>query len=263
MLDLPAGAKWIEGSNKFTRAVEFGPKTSIDLPGAGDVEADQAFSFGGWIFVPKVEGKYAIASRLDPKSKKTAGWILELDDRTLSFRMIGDKVIGDKAAKDELQIRANASLRLQGGKWAHVFVTYDGSRKLDGLALYVDGKPQYTEQPDSTSLQGSIRNHGAMRIGSDGKRDFHGGAVEDFRFYRRELRAEEVTVASKWAELHNVLAKDDAAFTAAQRQDLLLLYLNRFNVPYQQVMTDLEEAEEERAAHPPAQPDHAGDGREA
>src|SRR6185437_4348551 len=105
-----------------------------------DFDADQPFSLGGWVLLPKKEGNFVIASKFDDKAKgQKPGWVLELNDRIPSFRLIG------KSAGDSLQIRGNNSLRLKGGTWNHIFITYDGSRNVDGLGLYVNGKPQNGE----------------------------------------------------------------------------------------------------------------------
>jgi len=98
------------------------------------------------------------------------GWELELDNRVPAFRMIG------KTAGDRLEVKAINSLRLKGGTWNHIFVTYDGGRHRNSLTLYVNGKLLLGEETDVKSLDGSIRNNGPMRLGTDGKRDFHGGA---------------------------------------------------------------------------------------
>jgi len=240
-LPLTPGLTWGEGPAK-TKALHFGPKASMEVPAAGDLESNEPFSLGGWVFVPAEEGNYVVASKFDTKAKgQPQGWVLEIADRTLSFRLVG--------RGDGLQVRGNTSLKLQAGKWNHVFVTYDGSRELEGLALYVNGKPQYTEQPEDVSIKSSIHNAGPMRIGSDGRRDLHGGAVQNFCIYRRTLTEEEVGVVSKWGDLRRALGKPNATFeklTGPERQDLLLLYLNRFDEPYRAACDKLAKVEDDQ-----------------
>jgi hypothetical protein len=236
-LTLPAGLKWEKGPLKDkSRAVGFGPKQSIEVAGAGDFEADQPFSLGGWVFLPTQEGSFVVASKFDDKAKgQKPGWVLEVNGRVPAFRLIG-KTVGDS-----LQIRANGSLRLKGGTWNHIFISYDGSRSPDGLSLYVNGMPQFGEEVDDKSLRESIRNAGTLRLGSDGKRDFHGGALRDFRIYSRELDQDEVDVLFKWGELRSALARADGKLSGPEGTDLQKLYLMRFDEQYHKA--SLEQAE--------------------
>jgi hypothetical protein len=151
------------------------------------------------------------------------------------------------APGDSLQIRANGSLRLKGGTWNHIFITYDGSRSPDGLGLYVNGKPQNGEEVDDKSLRESIRNAGPLRLGSDGTRDFHGGAIQDFRIYRRELAQDEIEVLSKWEELHEALARAGGKLSKPEQADLKQLYLVRFDGPYHKATADEDDAESRQA----------------
>lgn len=238
-IPLPKNVHWGNGPKKGETALDFNPKGALALGKSGDLEADQPFSLGGWVYVPVQEGTYAVASRFEP-GKRNAGWVLEIGSRVPSFRLVGDK-----DARDALAVKANTSNRLKGGTWAHLFVTYDGSRSPDGLAIYVNGIPQFADQTDDRTLLGSIRNAGPMKLGADNKRDFRGGALRDFRMYRRELRTEEVKVLSQWSDTHEALQDPKAKIAGPLRQNLELLYINRFDVPYRQTMESLEPVEEQ------------------
>ncbi|HSU66584.1 MAG TPA: DUF1549 domain-containing protein, partial [Tepidisphaeraceae bacterium] len=249
-LALGEGLKWGKGPLKEkSAALQFDAKAQIDIADAGDLEADQPFSLGGWVYLSAKEGSYVVASKFDDKAKgPKPGWILEVDNRVPLFRLVG------KSAGDALQVRANGSLRLKGGTWNHIFVTYDGSRNLDGLTLYVNGKPQYGEEVPDQTLKDSIRNAGTLRLGSDGKRDFHGGALKDFRIYGRELDSEEVVVVSKWTEVSTALARADGKLSGPERADLQQLYLIRYDEPYRQVVdrrADVEDKQRVIRRHSP------------
>ncbi len=239
-----------DGHARGAHAAHFGPKASIDVLDAGDFEADQPFTVGAWVYVPKEEGSYVVASKLDPKSKgQPQGWVIELDNRVPSFRLLG------KTAADRLQLRGNNSTRLAAGKWYQLCVTYDGSRTVDGMTLYVDGKAEHAEQAQDVALTGTIRNGGPLRIGSDGaKRDLRGGAVEDFRIYRRELLGDEVSVLSRWSALRQSLAKAAGKLSGPERQDLLLLYLTRFDSAYttaSRKLADVQDGQRQIRRHSP------------
>ena len=249
-LDLPENFKWGKGPLKDkSAALEFGPRASLTVPDAGDLDADKPFSLGGWVYLPKQEGSYVVASKFDDKAKgQKPGWVLEVDNRLPSFRLVGT------SPGQSLQVRANNSLRLKGGTWAHVFVTYDGSGSHDGLTLFVDGKPQYGEEVDEKTLKESTRNAGPLRLGSDGKRDLHGGALQDFRIYARELNEEEVAVVFRWNELRAALARPDGKMTGPERADLQQLYLLRYDEPYRKTVdrqSDVEQAQRVIRRHSP------------
>jgi len=230
---LSAGLTWGDGPHG-DNAIHFGPKASLQLDAAG-FDASHAFSLGAWVFVPKADGKFAVASQLDPKAKG-AGWVLDIENRALGLRLIGAD------PRKPLQARA-AKPRLQAGKWSHVFATYDGSGGADGVVLYINGKPQYNEAAGEAVIAGTTDPAIPLRIGSDGARDFNGGAVGDFRIYSRALVPEEVRAVAKWAGLQKALARVDAKLTGPQRDELLNLYLVRFDEPYRQTSIALAKAQ--------------------
>ena len=222
------------------RALQFGPGAGLSVEGAGNFDGKLPFSLGGWIYVPQKQGQYIIASKVSSGAKDGAGWVLEIDKRVFVF-----KLIGDRGGRDALRIRARKAITLEDGAWQHVFVTYDGSRDIDGLTLYVNGKPEMLDKGDDISVTGSAHNDAPARLGSNGTRDFAGGAIQDFRFFSRAVRAEEVMVLRDYPGLRRELRPIEPKLTPEQRNQLLLFYLNRFDPPYQAAMDRLERVREE------------------
>src|SRR5205085_526202 len=70
---------------------------------------------------------------------------------------------------------------LKAGDWNHVFVTYDGSGKPEGLIVYVNGEP-VKMKTDTNSLKDTIRTETPTRIGARSK-SWHlaNGGVQDVR----------------------------------------------------------------------------------
>ncbi|MBI5773612.1 MAG: DUF1553 domain-containing protein [Verrucomicrobia bacterium] len=225
---------WTEGPNK-DKALKFGEKSFLTIPGAGDLDATKPFSVGGWVFVPGKEGSFTIAGTRDPKTG--AGWSFEVNNRVPLFRLNGSE------KGDRVDLRTPSAIRLQGGKWTHLLVTYDGSRNRSGLTLWVNGKPNYPSQSDSTALKSNIRGSGPLQLGGDGKRTFAGGALADFRIFNCELTASEVEIAQKWNALAAALAKPDGKLAAPQMEELRKLYLARFDVPSQKFVQQLVKVE--------------------
>lgn len=233
--------RWGRGSgkDKSDMALHFEDKGGVEIAGAGDFEADQPFSVGGWVLPPRAEGSFVVAAKLETgKAAKPQGWVLELAGRILTFRIIGS------GRGETLNIRVNRAMELKPGQWSHIFATYDGKRGADGLALYVNGKVLYSQTDDQKLIKGSIRNTGNLRLGSDGKRGLAGGAMQDFRIYKRDLVEEEIAVLAKWNDLSDKLAKPELKIGDSERDRLASLYLTRLDDPYRKLVQDLAKIED-------------------
>ena len=77
------------------------------------------------------------------------------------------------------------------GRWHHLFVTYDGSSSAAGVKIYVEGRLVLTKV-ELDCLSKSIQVSTPLQIG---KRDTHFpflGAIDDLRFYNRQLSDQDV-----------------------------------------------------------------------
>ena len=168
--------------------------TRLDLPDAGDVEANEPFSVAFWLRpdLRPLESKDAkqptgvILARADGK-QGSRGWQLRINQRKLAFAIAHDA--NHSAATVETKDAA-----LIEGRWNHIVATYSGSGKAAGMKLYIDGKP-----PDSKvvkdALSGTIRTSAPMTFGriSPDVDPLRQSAFQDFRFYSRELTPEEAS----------------------------------------------------------------------
>jgi len=238
-LDLAEGVTWGAGQTPQQKAVHFGPKGKLDVADTGDFEADQHFTIGAWVFLPAQEDTYAVMGKTETKGKDIRGWALDIGARIVSFKLMGD-------GNSTLTVGAPNTHRLEAGKWSHVAVSYDGSRKATGVVLYVNGKPLPPNRPQNVTLKGSIRNTGSFHLGADGRREFKGGAIHGLRIANRTLRPEEVSVVSKWEKLEVLVAKDPKMLNPQERQDLLQLYVQRKDERYGQINTELTDREHEQ-----------------
>jgi hypothetical protein len=238
-LMLTSGLTWGAGPTAADKAIHLAPKAFLEIPDGGDFEANQPFTVGAWVFLPATEDSYTVLSKKDGKGR---GWELEIASRIPGFKLTGD------SDKDRIEIRGPGSNRLQPGKWSHVLVSYDGSRKASGLSLYVNGKPEAPQRPQDPTLKGNIRNDGTLRIGFDGKRDFKGGAIHDLRIYGRSLRPEEAALVARWDSTQRLFVKDVKALTPPEKQDLLSLYIQRIDTGYHPIIAKLAAVEKEQAA---------------
>jgi mono/diheme cytochrome c family protein len=166
--------------------------TRLDLPDAGDVEANQPFTVSFWLRpdLRPLESKDAkqpsgvIVARASAK-EDLRGWQLRINQRKLAFTLThaGPRNAAAVETKEKVLIE---------GRWNHVTATYSGSGKAEGMKLYLDGQPQELNVVQD-KLAGSVRTSAPMTFGrifpdTDPLRQ---SAFQDFRFYARELTPDE------------------------------------------------------------------------
>lgn len=232
-LALPEGTALGEGADPRTRALHFDSEARVELPNVDYFGSDKPFSIATWIYQPKREDSFIVASQSDPEDKNR-GWAIEIGARTPSFRLTGN---GGKS----LRIVAGFTVQLKPGSWNHLAVTYDGSREEAGLGLYVNGKAVTTQVGGdmATRLEGEIRTASPLRLGSDGKRYFQGGAMADFRVFSRVISEEEAYLASLWPVLEGTRGKRPEELATAEREALHLHFLNYHDERYRKLVAKL------------------------
>ena len=171
-------------------------------------ERNEPFSVGLWFRVIGEEVAGPLFTRTAGLFTGRQGYLCVLEeDGTVSASL--NHVYPDNS------IRIQSLEPVPAGQWSHIAMTYDGSSRADGLALYLDGERMATEvKVDNLkqSIQFPINPttgeflepsaSGNLRIG------FLGGnaprldsvAVDEFRIYDRRLTALEVAAAHGTAE---------------------------------------------------------------
>ncbi len=171
---------------------------TFELGDVGNFEKNQAFSYGAWVRAGKVGMSGGILARMDEKGG-FRGWDLFQGDRSYAVHIIntwpGDAI---KVSTKKPSVRP--------GVWQHVFVTYDGSGRAQGVKMFIDGVE--TElKVEVNALKGSIKTPTPTRIGQRSHvQIFHEGSVQDVRIYDRKLTAPEVMTLSKIGPLREMLA---------------------------------------------------------
>lgn len=225
------------------KAAVFGGAQHLEFPASLPLEADRAWTLGVWV-------------------KPTANLVGVLAKMSADEDRRGVEVIW---AKGQLQVNlvhrwvANAieittRPALRGSDWRHVVVSYDGSSRAAGVAVYVDGQRQAVQVTRDT-LRGPIGNDRPLLLGRrDAGLGYH-GLMDEFRLLARALEPAEVR-NWYWAErLHDALALEPAKRDARAKQRLLEAYIEREGDPA--VRTEQESARraaEEEAAYRAAIP---------
>jgi hypothetical protein len=112
-------------------------------------------------------------------------------------------------------------------EWVHVFFTYNGSGRANGLKVYLNGQPAEVDvKLDTMDPKDTIRTDAAMHLGRrDDYLPMRETRFQDIRFYRRALAPDEVArltfedVASEIVARQPDAAKwtTDEAFVVADR----------------------------------------------
>ncbi|MEO8270309.1 MAG: DUF1549 domain-containing protein, partial [Aureliella sp.] len=215
---------------------------TFELGELGNYERDHAFSFGAWIKAANKTSNGSVLARMDTGAA-FRGWDLYQGSGTLAVHII------DAWPGNALKVVTTSEV-LDPSQWQHVFVTYDGTSKPEGIKLYLNGhsEPLRTEI-QSLTAEASIITKTPLRIGQRSGGDvFEGGAVQDVSIFERSLSAEEVAALAESGPLKSLLAVAPADRTPEQHQSLLQHYLITEDASYQQFVQRVTQLEAEREA---------------
>lgn len=184
-LDAGANAAWGPGQ-VAAQAFKAAKGATVEVAEAGDFDTKDAFSYGAWLKVEAKDVTGAVFARMEDTNKVYRGWDLYLDNGRPAAHLI------HKWPADVLKIVGKEKLKV--GDWAHVFVTYDGSVKIDGLKLFVNGKPVEVEQPNKKlGAANSIRTAVPFKLTQRNTAEqLQNTLLQDVRIYARPLKGEEV-----------------------------------------------------------------------
>ena len=197
----PIGTLRVNPKGKTGPNVHFEKGATAEFPTFGDVDRDDAFSVGGWVWVPEAfDGKAVIASRRET-DKRRRGWDLLHEHGHYSLHL------SHAWPENGIRLRTKNRVARKGG-WQHVMVVHDGTGRPEGLRLFVDGRATEVETDQIRSLTGTIRTQTPFKIAPtvDG-RHLDGLSVQDFRIYARALMPTEVRVLSGMDTLGDWFAK--------------------------------------------------------
>jgi hypothetical protein len=162
-------------------------QASVGTHEAGDVGAFgflDRFTLSAWVRPSGAKGGTVLSRMVD--EPRGEGYSVVIQDGKVQVNLI-------KRWLDDA-IRVSSSSVVAPGRWAHLAVSYDGSRTAAGVGIYLDGKPAATEvQLDE--LNQSFATKEPFRIGGgggpEGKFD---GTVADVRIHDTDLVPEEIEV---------------------------------------------------------------------
>ena len=204
---------------------------------AGDFERDQQFSYGAWVQIPQNAPAGSVFGRMD-EDNFYRGWDLWYENGRIGTHII------HKWQEDALKVVAREPLK--AGQWNHIFVTYDGTSKVEGIKVYLNGVLQAVDV-QAGSLNNSIRTTVPFKVGQRNKSSkIEGLGVRDVSLFGRSLAADEVHRLSLFSRAAWLLGKPAPQRTPEEVNDLYQTWLPTFDKPFQELNARVTALEAER-----------------
>jgi hypothetical protein len=236
LIEREAAINWAEVRTSKEKALSLRTTPAIELPEAGDFEADQAFSTSIWVKLGRRNQTGAIVARMDNRSNYR-GWDLWLE---------GDKVgthIVHSWPDDALKVVGQTPLKVN--EWTHLCVTYDGSKKAAGVRIYFNGKSQPVNVA-ANKLQGTTRTEVPFKIGqrhTEQKLQFM--TVGDLRLFARGLSAQEAAQLAASTDIEQFVAKSADVRTTEEKTKALEWWLAAVDAQSREIDAQIRALQEE------------------
>jgi hypothetical protein len=234
------GPKVVDG--RIGKALLLSGENNVTLP-LGNFDRFEPFSIGLWIKTPDKKDRAVVLHRsrawTDAGSR---GYEILIEDGKLCADLVHfwpGNAIGIRT-KEEIPI----------DRWVHVTMSYDGSSRASGLALYLDGRRADCEVIRD-KLTKNITGGGGdeLTVGQRFRdRGFKNGLVDEIAVFDRALTPLEAAQLCDRTTLSNALAHDPSTITPRQRDDLIAYYLTNFDAEYLARLAALKLARKERSS---------------
>ena len=212
-------AQWASG--RFDGALNLNGGTHVDFGNIGELECTDGFSYGAWVNVPpKAAG--AVLARMD-NNNAFRGYDMLLSSGHIEVHIV------HKWQADALKVRTKKPIA--GKKWQHVFMTYDGSSKAEGIKVYVDGQPQEVDI-QANGLKNTIKTPKPFFIGARNPDSKMKGLIDEVRVYARTLSPTEVQALADSDPISPILAIAADKRTKEQQRALSDYYLANVDEAY-------------------------------
>ena len=215
------------------------PGVIAEIADVGDLEKDQAFSYGAWVKLATTEGSGAIFARMDDQHD-FRGWDLWVEGGKVGCHII------NHWQDDALKVVSNNPIK--ANEWTHVFVTYDGSAKVEGVKVYVNGQPQPVGV-QANALKSTIRTDVPFKLAqrhSTSRLDEM--LIEDVRIYGRALPPDDVQKLAQTTRAASLLAKPADQRNDAEKNELYDWWLRTLDAASQQLAGKIVGLQQEESA---------------
>ncbi len=217
-------------------------ENGINFPGVGAFTRSDPFSLGLWVntatHAPRLVVLHKSRAWMDAGSR---GYELILEN--------GRPTVGLIHMWPGNAIKVRSREPLSTNSWAHVTVTYDGSSRAAGVALYVNGAPVAVDVvrdglwKDFTYGGGEPDVSIGFRMRDNG---FKEGRVDELRLYNRALTPLEAAHIAGRDDLSKALSTELTALGPTQRQGLLDYYIGTAYPPAKHFNDELSQLRREQ-----------------
>lgn len=166
----------------------------VKLPGFGIAHAHDPMSFAFWLRPGERSPRALVLSNGASADATYNGYELLIEDGRLRWSVIREYP-GNCAS-------LITSESIPVGEWTHVVVTYDGSSRASGLAIYLNGRLSSAKIVRDNLTRDYLVGKALVFGARNRDNGLRGGAIDDIRIFTRALAALEV------AQLHDGRAVD-------------------------------------------------------
>jgi hypothetical protein len=238
---IPTGIVTLATNGFFGSAPKFAKGVTAKFDGVGAFDQGEPFSFGAWVYVPKdYNDSAAIFARMDSEKDGYRGWDLWVQQGQFGTHLVSQWP--DNALKIKTKSRV-----AKKDKWQHVFVTYDGSGKPEGVKVFVDGIATETEADNAKGITGSIRAKASLTLAQRSESNhFDGVALQDLRIYSRALAPAEATALAHNSLLRTLVGTPVAEWNPDPKREVFEYFLTTRYQPFQDAQKSLAKLETEK-----------------
>jgi hypothetical protein len=235
---LDSGFAWDKG-HIADKAFKVQPGATLENPGAGDFEKNQAFAAAAWVKFPTGQTSGAILARMDDKND-FRGWDLWVENNRVGSHII------HKWPDDAIKVTTRKPLK--AGQWHHVLVSYDGSGKAGGVKIYVDGAEEKDRQVFADKLKDSIRTKVPLKVGQrDSTSRVDNVVIQDLRVYGQALSGQETASLVKGTRAAWLLRKPAKDQSPAEKKEVYDWWLTSVDPVFQGYNQELNVLQQEES----------------
>jgi hypothetical protein len=187
--------------------------TFIDGGDTGNFSFYDKFTLSAWINPASGDGPIVTRTR---EVARGSGYGLYLAGRKLQFNLVL------RWLDDALRVETERELELN--QWHHVAASYDGSRSVEGVKVYIDGQPvKLVVLLDDLNQSFQVKE--PLRIGAGGPPDYRfRGSIDEVMVWRGVLTDDEVSAVADPHSLNSIANLPAAKRSAAQANKLRLAF---------------------------------------
>ncbi|MEO2027532.1 MAG: DUF1553 domain-containing protein [Fuerstiella sp.] len=215
----------------FAEAVSLDGQRYVELGDVADFGLSDTFSLSAWVYPTTIAGRRSIFSRMEPPTVGYRGYTLQLIEGAPALFLV------HQFPENLLQVQAKKAM--EPHQWHHVLASYDGSGKVDGVKLFVDGELQETGIKID-KLTESFRTEKPLQVGNGYPVAKFVGRIDEVRVFDRVLGQDAVSQLPGLS-IHSLLAVAAKQRTAEQTRRIRNHYLqhaapDEWRVPHERVM---------------------------